>query len=683
MIKKMYNFTLPFILLAIGGLFILACEKEGKDVAIELDKASLTSLIQKAESLAANSEEGMQPGLYIAGAIEALEGELQKAKTAFDSATTEEEISDAAKDLQAAITLFQTKKLREAVPYIKQKSGACIKISESIKYTINNVFTVELDCYFLDLQPISFSNNIITCEQMQPVVGFTVRSFADGSVEIVVGHNQWYTAKSEPGILEVGEWVHVAFTSTKEQHKLYIDGEEVLTLNAPRLSSNIPLRIGSGQNYPGRVMNGMVKDLRVWNTIRTIDEIRNYKDLTLEGNEKGLKAFFPLNIDLGREFKDLKGFYTAYLIGDVELVFDGGLPEIVLNYSAIDASLNTLNKMKTSVVEGDEEGQYPEGTLELINGLILRGQGVKNDAQWQKEIDIEVNRLNDAVDILNNANKRTTTPPTGKYSAIFGAGTFSFDDEAVIYDIKHSGFTTVIIWTIHIAEDGSMAFNLAPVIDKDGNYIGGAQWGDNIAKLLQAPTTIDRIELGIGAWGATSWGNIKKMIDRDGTGPETKLYKNIKTLVDITGATAINFDDELTYDVESTVAFSLMLNAMGLKVGLCPYTRTSYWQSVYQQVEAKQPGSIDRVYLQCYAGGAGNTPSVWNSYFGDLKVSMGLWSKHGNGCLEGKSPAQIATNISTNKECLDGGFIWLYDDIKSCTPGQTKAYSDAINTSFE
>ncbi|WP_421918487.1 hypothetical protein [Marinifilum sp.] len=280
----------------------------------------------------------------------------------------------------------------------------------------------------------------------------------------------------------------------------------------------------------------------------------------------------------------------------------------------------------------------------------------------------------------NKKDEAISNAPDGKYSAIFGGGPFYSGGMEVINDLKSSGFSTVIVWTIHINEDGSMKYNDTPIINADGDYIGDPEWKSRLEQLTVAPTSVDRIELGIGAWEAKSWQVIKDLIATEGTGPETKLYKAIQKLIDITGATAINYDDEVTYDVASTVDFTLMLADMGLKVGLCPYTKTEYWKSVYEQVEAKKPGTIDRVYLQCYAGGALNKPEEWNQHFGNLKVSYGLWCRNGENCQNGDNPVAIGKKISKEKANIDGGFIWLYDDIQKCKAfGKSSSYAKAIN----
>lgn len=275
-------------------------------------------------------------------------------------------------------------------------------------------------------------------------------------------------------------------------------------------------------------------------------------------------------------------------------------------------------------------------------------------------------------------------PPVNEYSAIFGGGPFYSGGDEVINDLRNSGFSTVILWTIHIAENGSMNFNDIEIIDQDGNYIGDPEWKTRLNNLLTAPSSVSRIELGIGAWGAKSWENIKTLINTEGTGADTKLYKALQTLQEITGATAINYDDEVTYDVESSVKFSLMLANMGLKIGLCPYTNPEYWKSVYEEVEAVRPGTIDRIYLQCYDGGASNQPATWNQYFDNLKVSLGLWCRHGNNCASGDSPSVVQQKIENYKDHISGGFIWLYDDIQKCAAyGKTSSYGNAINVGLK
>jgi hypothetical protein len=120
-----------------------------------------------------------------------------------------------------------------------------------------------------------------------------------------------------------------------------------------------------------------------------------------------------------------------------------------------------------------------------------------------------------------------------------------------------------------------------------------------------------------------------------------------------------------------------MTNAMGYrKFTLAPYTAVDHWRAVTDDLGAL----VDRVYLQGYAGGAGNDPASWTQSLG-RPVDPGLWSRHGGGCAEGDDPGQVASTMRSwhDSAGIPGGFMWLYD-IKQCSASGTAAdYAPAIN----
>jgi len=181
----------------------------------------------------------------------------------------------------------------------------------------------------------------------------------------------------------------------------------------------------------------------------------------------------------------------------------------------------------------------------------------------------------------------------------------------------------------------------------------------------------------VGAWGTADWEAIDNLITRDGTGSGTILYRNFQALLDATGADAINDDDESHYEVDSTVTFARMVNAMGYRAfTIAPYTAQSHWQGVTGELG----DLVDRVYLQVYSGGAGNDPASWSQALG-RPVDPGLWSNHGSGCAEGDSPAQVGSRMRSWRDtaAIPGGFMWLYDDMKKCaSKGSAAAYAKAI-----
>jgi hypothetical protein len=274
----------------------------------------------------------------------------------------------------------------------------------------------------------------------------------------------------------------------------------------------------------------------------------------------------------------------------------------------------------------------------------------------------------------------TGTPATAAASgrsAIYGGGPFYTGGQSVMDTLRASGFTTVVLWAIHVrADTGDLWLNDDRIIS-GGQYVGDSGWPARVATLKQAPTSVNRIEVSVGSAGPNDWGAIATLINRDGTGANTVLYRNFQVLRSITGADAINDDDEQQYDLTTSTAFANMVIGQGYKFTFVPYTNTSFWRSLKTNLGA----NVDRVYLQDYAGGAGNNPATWAQQLG-MPVDPGLWSRHGSGCTSGDTPASVESQMRgwVASAGIQGGFLWLYDDMQACSAQGTPAqYAAAVN----
>ena len=262
-------------------------------------------------------------------------------------------------------------------------------------------------------------------------------------------------------------------------------------------------------------------------------------------------------------------------------------------------------------------------------------------------------------------------------SGIYGGGPIYKNRSYSISELKNSGFTYVVVWTIHIDASGNLNFNAEFPLVQNGSYIGASTYpnfASDIASLKVAPTSINRVEFCLAAWGSSTFANIKSLIASQGTGSSSILYKNFQALKSaFPTVDAIGFDDETTYDASSATAFAVMLGGLGFKVSLVPYTNSSFWTSVASNTNSQRPGTVDRVDLQCYSGGAGNSPCSWN--FGGIKINPGLWDSE-------KTTSQVTSQLTTWKnQCgITGGFMWLYDDFANSSG--TAQYAAAINTVF-
>lgn len=169
-------------------------------------------------------------------------------------------------------------------------------------------------------------------------------------------------------------------------------------------------------------------------------------------------------------------------------------------------------------------------------------------------------------------------------SGIYGGGPICKTRSYAINELRNSGYTYVVVWTIHIDASGNFNFNTEFPLVQNGTYIGRNSYPnfvDDMARLKSAPTTINRLEFCLSAWGSSTFTNVKNLIATQGTGNTSTLYKNFQALRNtFPMVDAIGFDDESAYDVSSATALAVMLGNLGFKVSLEPYTNSGYRTSV-------------------------------------------------------------------------------------------------------
>ena len=209
-------------------------------------------------------------------------------------------------------------------------------------------------------------------------------------------------------------------------------------------------------------------------------------------------------------------------------------------------------------------------------------------------------------------------------------------------------------------------------------------WPALVVSLEEQPTSVIRTEFSVGAWGVPDFDTIGALMDAQGTGPDSILYRNFAALkATIPTIDAINYDDETFYQPNPTIAFSLMLAELDYKVTFAPYNNIDFWTTVYDYLQMAEPGLVDRVLVQVYAGGASNDPAFWTDAFAGIEVEAGLWSKHGNGCVQGDTPAQVQAKLEGWAGATVGGWMWLLDDMLACDDQYPlEDYAAAIDTVY-
>jgi hypothetical protein len=241
-------------------------------------------------------------------------------------------------------------------------------------------------------------------------------------------------------------------------------------------------------------------------------------------------------------------------------------------------------------------------------------------------------------------------------SGVYVGGHIRRQRPETITRLKASGFQYLILFNVHVEPDGSLTTD-GDTICRDGQYIFEKKhpyYISDVKALKTPPTSIERIEICIGGWTNTSYKNIKQLVNDEGTGENTAMYRNFKILKEtIPEIDAVNNDDEHTYDVNSAVAFHLMMDELGYKTTLAPYTNKFYWTSLVNGINLERDNVVERILIQCYEGGAGNNPSDWHI--------AGIPLHAGREDFQDFQETQAKMNEWKTSKNVTGGFFWIYN----------------------
>ncbi|MEM6686880.1 MAG: LamG-like jellyroll fold domain-containing protein, partial [Bacteroidota bacterium] len=170
------------------------------------------------------------------------------------------------------------------------------------------------------------------------LLGWSVNgnSPTDQYVDVGLQTNTWYN-------------IAVSYSATNNVARFYVNGvlqaERTYTTALP-LVANRQFNIGAWNS--NRFLDGTIDDFRIWNTVRSADEIQSSLDIPLSGNEAGLIAYFKF--DQGQACADNSIITT--------------LDDATGNYSA------TLHNFELSALSIDCSSNFRNGTIQdylLVN----------------------------------------------------------------------------------------------------------------------------------------------------------------------------------------------------------------------------------------------------------------------------------------------------------------------------
>ena len=208
------------------------------------------------------------------------------------------------------------------------------------------------------------------------------------------------------------------------------------------------------------------------------------------------------------------------------------------------------------------------------------------------------------------------------HTRIYAGGAIAFGGQPAINDLLDAQYSGVIVWSVHVTPDGTLILNNTQIVSK-GIYQEAEQM-DLPGRLAQLYKKGIQIIFSVGAGGTQDFQNIGSLLNGGVPGKGNALYDNFKALKDamVKGGgdiDAIDFDNEDDMQTGIMVNFGLMLADIGYKsVTFCPYYTSPVWTDTYSQLlDKKGKEFVSAIHLQCYSGGAGNSPEPWGKMIAD------------------------------------------------------------------
>lgn len=207
---------------------------------------------------------------------------------------------------------------------------------------------------------------------------------------------------------------------------------------------------------------------------------------------------------------------------------------------------------------------------------------------------------------------------------IYAGGALAFGGQPAINDMLAAGYSTVIVWSVHVATDGTLILNDTQIVS--GGVYKEAEPMNLPANLAQLHKAGVEIIFSVGAGGTSDFTNIATLLGSKPGGPGNVIYDNFKALKQAMVAAggdidAIDFDNEDNIETSVMVNFGITLANIGYAhVTFCPYDLNPIWYATMKALVAAQGKSfVSAIHLQCYSGGSGNINAVsdWIKGFND------------------------------------------------------------------
>jgi len=196
-----------------------------------------------------------------------------------------------------------------------------VRLMNEDVFTIGDTYTMEAWINATTWRDESWQGTIIGRDTQGPDVGFAFRCGKDGTLSFVMSiDNVWNEIATSP-IMEAQVWNHVAVVIDNGTMSLFVNGEQKAngSYNGSFSTSNtLGLKIGASAGFPNRIFHGVIDEVRMWNVVKTGQELFDNSTEPLNGNEPGLVAYLPLDEGTGFTTANLSNIGNPGILVNME-----------------------------------------------------------------------------------------------------------------------------------------------------------------------------------------------------------------------------------------------------------------------------------------------------------------------------------------------------------------------------
>lgn len=186
----------------------------------------------------------------------------------------------------------------------------------SLQITGNKI-TLEAWINVNEFKSQPFAGSVIVKDQGSNSSGYMIRCGGNGIINFNIGNGSWHEISTPANSVQLNSWHHIAAAYDGTSMKIFVDGELaaqsniVLTIGN---AANSNLLVGESPGFPGRVFNGKIDEVRIWNVARTQLQIQSTMNTILTSQyysspDSGLVGYWRLDEGTGQTAPDLS-FYS-------------------------------------------------------------------------------------------------------------------------------------------------------------------------------------------------------------------------------------------------------------------------------------------------------------------------------------------------------------------------------------